>query len=415
MRAHWPLTARGTGALVLALACFVVASELGVRELVYFGVLLMTALAGSLVSLYLTHRTESVDRRLEPSVVPVEGHADVRVRVGVRSALPSAPGRWSDSLPRGLAGRAEGVFPTVGSGLRAGDRAVELHYTVTGVRRGIHSVGPLSVTSSDPFGLTRRRNLLGDRTSVVVVPAIVELSPLSSYAGDQGGSRHAATDQLGEGADNLIARPYSPGDSMRRIHWRATAHSDTLMVRQEEQESSPEATVVLDLGALRWAAEARQAPGTDPGFERAVSACVSVAARLVLDGYAVRVIDAEGHELAEPLDGGEWAQIETLTRELATLTTRRDDHLRELPRLFSGVVHGPVVLIAGRLDPEDAAALTPLAAHSALPILLAVSPIDESIAVASAVGWRAASIGLSDDLAVSWGAVAERGVNRVFG
>ena len=56
---------------------------------------------------------------------------------------------------------------------------------------------------------------------------------------------------------------------MRRIHWRATAHRDELMVRQEEQESTPEATVVLDRGVLRWSPEALRAPGADAGFEAA--------------------------------------------------------------------------------------------------------------------------------------------------
>ncbi|WP_438353976.1 DUF58 domain-containing protein [Microbacterium sp. CJ88] len=415
MRRVWPLTVRGTGALLLALACFVLASELGVIELVYFGVLLLAVLVAALVSLYLAHRTENVHRALSPDTVTVDRDAEVRVRVGVRTAMPSAPGGWRDTLPKGLTGRAQGVFPSLGSGLRSGDRSVDLHYTVTGVRRGVHAIGPLSVTSSDPFGLTRRQNLLGDRTKVIVVPAVVELASLAAYAGDMGGTQHTTTNQIGQGADNLIARPYTPGDSMRRIHWRATAHADTLMVRQEEQESTPQATVVLDRGALRWASDAMHAPGADPGFERAVSACVSVTARLVQDGYAVDVIDSDGTALAEPIDGGESAEVDDLTRHLATVTTRRDDHLPRLPHLFTGGLTGPVVVITGRFDEEDAVALAPLVHHSVLPVLLAVSPIEDGLTRATQAGWRAAAIRLDDDLGASWATVADRGANRVLG
>ena len=95
---------------------------------------------------------------------------------------------------------------------------------------------------------------------MTVAPAIVDLPPLTDFAGEAGGTLHTTTNQLGQGADNLVARPYVPGDSMRRIHWRATAHRDELMVRQEEQESTPEASVVLDRGVLRWSPEAMQAP-----------------------------------------------------------------------------------------------------------------------------------------------------------
>lgn len=41
----WPFTARGTGALLIATGCFIAATQLGLVELVYFGVLLVAAVA----------------------------------------------------------------------------------------------------------------------------------------------------------------------------------------------------------------------------------------------------------------------------------------------------------------------------------------------------------------------------------
>lgn len=414
MRRLWPLTVRGTGALILAIGCFVLANELGLIELVYFGILLCAVLVASIVSLYLMRRTESVSRSLAPEMPTVGREATVTVRVGVRTAIPTAQGVWRDTVPRGLSGRAEGVFPSLGSGLRGGERSVELHYTVTGVRRGIHPLGPLSVTSSDPFGLAKRSNLLGERTQVTVAPAVVDLPPLSDFAGDSGGMLHSTTNQLGQGADNLIARPYAPGDSMRRIHWRATAHRDTLMVRQEEQESAPAAVVVLDRGVLRWAPEAMQAPGADPGFEIAVSACVSIVARLVHDGYSVEVIDSDGLPLTEPIEGGDSAEVEAMTTHFATLTARRDDHLTHLSSLFAGTMTGPIVVITGRFDPRDADALAPLVHHSTLPILLAAAASGDALDRASDDGWRTATIDPDADLAVAWATAADRGVSHVF-
>ena len=174
--------------------------------------------------------------------------------------------------------------------------------------------------STDPFGSRGARTLFGERTPVTVAPAIDR--PAAAHRLRGRGRRHAAhhDNQLGQGADNLVARPYVPGDSMRRIHWRATAHRDELMVRQEEQESTPEATVVLDRGVLRWSPEAMHAPGADPGFEAGVSACVSAVARLVHDGYAVEVLDTDGIVLAERIDGGDMTEVE------AMLVALRDRH-----------------------------------------------------------------------------------------
>ena len=168
MRRLWPLTVLGTGALILALTCFVMANEFGVTELMYFGILLVAVIVASVASLYLSRRSDVVSRSLTPDVASVGRTSLVSVTVGVRTALPTPPGVWNDVLPKGLRGKAEGIFPALGSGLRRSDRVVDLSYAVTGVRRGIHSIGPLSVRSTDPFGLARRQTLFGERTPVTV-------------------------------------------------------------------------------------------------------------------------------------------------------------------------------------------------------------------------------------------------------
>jgi uncharacterized protein (DUF58 family) len=412
MRRARPLTARGAGALVAAIASFVVAHQAGIVELVYFGVLLLALLAVSVVSLFVARHTEAVTRSLSPDVVAVGRDSLVRVRVGLRSALPTAPGRWDDTLSDGLAGRAGGRFPANGAGLRS-ESTVEVSYTVTGRRRGIHSLGPLTVTATDPFGLVRRRFRLGTRTRVTVAPAIVDLSALPRAAGEAGGMLQTATAQLGQGTDNLVARPYTPGDSMRRIHWRATAHRDTLMVRQEEQEASPRATVVLDRGALRWGSEALLTPGVDPAFETAVSTAVSATMRLVREGYTVELVDSDGTALWDPVTGGETSDVEALAAHLATLTTRKGDDLGRVAVMFAGVLTGPVVVVTGRLAAEDAVALAPAAHHSSLPILLGVGSAAAAVEHARGFGWHAATVPPESDPARAWGVAIDRGVTHV--
>ncbi len=338
----------------------------------------------------------------------------VNVRVGVRTAVPTAPGSWTDTIPKGLSGKAEGIFPALGSDLRGNERVVDLSYVVKGEKRGVHYIGPLSVRSTDPFGLARRSNVFGQRTAVTVAPATVDLPPLTDYAGAAGGSLHTTTNQLGQGADNLVARPYVPGDSMRRIHWRATAHRDTLMVRQEEQESTPEASVVIDRSAARWAPDAMSRPGDDPGFEIAVVACVSVVARLVHDGYAVEVLDSDGTVLVERIEGGDIADIDVMLAQFATLIARRDDTLGRIPRLFSGVSTGPIILIVGRFDPADAEVIGIVAQHSSLPLVFAVAPVGDALQRAAEAGWHIGVIDPEADLAVAWSSAVGRGTNHAL-
>lgn len=410
---RWPLTPRGTGAVVLAIGCFVAAHAFRIVELIFIGVLLLSAVAASLITLTLARRTETVARAFHPDVASAGSEVEVRLRVKTRSPIPAAQGRWRDTLPDGVDGDAWGVFPATGSSMRSGGEAVELGYTVTAERRGVRLIGPLSVVATDPFGFARRRHTIGRPLPLTITPQIIDLGPLIEQPGEAGGSMHTATDQLGQGSDNLIPRVYVPGDSMRRIHWRASAHRDQLMVRQEEQETTPEATVILDTARARWDDDASRSPGADPDFETAISLCASAAARLVQEGYVVTVRSGDGMPLADPIAGGDAVAVEQLAIDLATLTAHGDAAPNALVALFAGVSAGPVVVITGALGEADAAALAPLAHHSALPLLIALATEHRSLERLTSAGWRALALSGEDDPAAVWSVLVDRGGHRV--
>jgi uncharacterized protein (DUF58 family) len=413
--AGWPLTLRGTGALLIAIVSFVVARELGIVELMYIGCLLLALLVAGFAVLHIGRRVGQAERTLRPDIVPVGSTTRVHARVSMRSVVPFGAVRWSDGLPTALEGEARGDasgFATRAAGV---DQPLDIVYSARAVRRGVWSIGPLTLRTTDPFGLVRRTHRPAGDTRIVAVPATIPLPQVAISAGEAGGALHASTDQLGQGADNLIARPYAPGDSMRRIHWRATAHRDALMVRQEEQESTPAATVLLDLGAPRWDPSARHGTGEDPAFEAALSACVSIVLRFARDGYQVDIVDTDGTPPCEPLAGVDAPEdVEQMLVRFASLTSRRDDTLPGLARLYAGAQAGPVVLITGILRLQDADALAPLAHHSSLPILLTTTPSGDALARATQAGWRTAAIGPDTDLADVWSEVADRGAHRVF-
>ena len=214
-RGRWPLTLRGMGALVLAGACFVLAGEFGIVELMYIGCLLIALLVAGFCVLHIGRRVGEAVRTLRPDVVPVGSATRVHAVVSMRSISSSGLVRWVDALPAGLEGPASGEVTGFGSRFSGQDQTIEIDYTATAVRRGIWSIGPLALRTTDPFGLVRRTHRPVGDTRVVAVPAAVSLPHVAISAGEAGGALHASTDQLGQGADNLIARPYAPGDSMR--------------------------------------------------------------------------------------------------------------------------------------------------------------------------------------------------------
>ncbi len=418
MFSRWPLTLRGTGAVALAIVCIVVAQRFGLAELLYVAALLLVLVSASAATLYLVPSTERVTRSFAPDTPAVGGEATVRMRVEIRSLLPAAQGRWRDGLPPGLSGDASGIVPSAPGRGRAPAAPVE--YRVTALHRGIQPVGPLSLLTIDPFGLARRRRRVGRPDPLTVTPAVVDLGPLIDQPGDLGGGMHSTVDRLGEGSDNLIPRHYAAGDSMRRIHWRASAHRGELMVRQEEQETTPEALVVLDRSAAHWSVEATRATGTDPAFETAVSACASVATRLAREGYLVTVVDGDGHALSDAIDGGDLTALAQLGVDLATVRAHRDSGLGGLVGVLAGATIGPLVVVTGALRAMDASVLAPLVPHSALPVLIVVGaqqdPDGEGArAQAARSGWRVAIAPTEAELAAAWNDAVDRGMRRAAG
>ena len=103
-------------------------------------------------------------------------------------------------------------------------------------RRGLYTLGRLSVTSGDPFGLFRFTKSFGRAQSVLVYPLPVELSglhlPPAELLGD--GRLHRPTHYVTSSA--VSVRQYEYGDSYNRIHWPSTARTRELMVKLFEMD-----------------------------------------------------------------------------------------------------------------------------------------------------------------------------------
>lgn len=381
MRRRRTLTLRGTGALVAALGCMISANLAGSRILLYIGLLLAVLTLFSVIAVRAPRRSGTVTRRISTDLLTVSETSRVTVGFTLR-ALRVPHGLWHDVLPDAVTGDSGGEYPPENG---------QLSYPITGVRRGIWALGPLMLRTVDPFGLAQREQAFGDTRSITVVPEVITLAPLAVRVGAAGGTAHTSSSRLGQGSDNLSPRGYIPGDSMRRIHWRATAHRGQLMVRQEEEESSPDAVVVIDRSSRHW-----DPPGSDadPTFEAAVSLCASSAVHLASEGYSVDVIDSAG-ALLGTLRGHE-DDRDGLLVALATVAPRGES--RDLATLIGGTPPGPLVYIAGRLDEEDAALLRPSGA--AAPLLFSTELLPGAAEAARQHGWTVSPLGA--DIAEAW-------------
>lgn len=113
--------------------------------------------------------------------------------------------------------------------------------------RGIYQIGPTSFAFSDPFGLFQLRRTVGEKQTLIVHPATVDLPGFVLLPADLPGEgpRHVRSNHVTTSAFGV--RDYAHGDALNRISWKATAHHDRIMVKEFEVEPANNVWVLLDL------------------------------------------------------------------------------------------------------------------------------------------------------------------------
>lgn len=165
-------------------------------------------------------------------------------------------------------------------------------YRVPTERRGVLTIGPLLAVRSDVLGLARSVSGVAGIDEILVAPRAFELSMPELGDGVLGRHLLAQSVRLGPGEFHSL-REYVPGDEPRTIHWRASARSDELKVRQHSAEGLRRCTVVLD----------QQVPGGgghDEAFERAVVAAASLVHSADQAGLETRFATTGGVDLRGP-------------------------------------------------------------------------------------------------------------------
>lgn len=113
-------------------------------------------------------------------------------------------------------------------------------------RRGWHTLGPTDMLATDPWGVVSRRQRIDSQSSVLVYPRMVPIDQLVVPARQPLGDFKPSTPLVEDPMRVSGVRPYVPGDSPRRIHWRATARTGELQTRIFEPSANPVAALFLD-------------------------------------------------------------------------------------------------------------------------------------------------------------------------
>jgi uncharacterized protein (DUF58 family) len=390
------VTRRGIGFVVVGVLSFAAAPLLSLPAMLYVTGLLLGLVIVSAVFVLVGHSRVRIERSFSPQVVAPGAQSRATVQVTNLSVLPCLEARWEDHLPHGISGDSVGTLPALG-GSHSTESRVTFTYTLQGLQRGRHQIGPLRVDVQDPFGLVYRRHSFGATVPLTVLPRRVELAPIAARGGSDDGATVPAPQNVGIGDDDIIARTYLPGDALKRIHWKATAHRAQLMVRQEEQQVTPRASVILDAdpSSQGTARDRKDAWEYSPGFEWSVIATASIAAHLARAGYVVTVLSS-GRSVDRVIADGQ-DTIEDAMVDLAVVEPEPVDHHGRFEADRAAFV------VLGRLTASRAQHwVTALATSRTIHAFVARGTTSDALDLLDAARWKVVSYAPGDDLAEAW-------------
>ena len=155
--------------------------------------------------------------------------------------------------------------------------SVRQNVPITFARRGAYRQDAFRIVTRFPFGFLQKARRVELQAEALVYPSVepsrdfVEILP----------ALQGALESLskGGGHDLYALRGYVPTDSARHVHWKASARSGSLIVREFTREDDCRVLLVLDPHVSDPITGLNPAQSADASerFERAVTLCASVA------------------------------------------------------------------------------------------------------------------------------------------
>jgi uncharacterized protein (DUF58 family) len=140
-------------------------------------------------------------------------------------------------------------------------------------RRGIYRQEAFRIVSRFPFGFLQKARRLDLPTEALVYPSVEASAEFLDIRPGIQGAMESFT--KGRGHDLYALRNYQANDSARLVHWKASARSGTLMVREFAREDDCNVLLVFDPHSA--AADPSASPAEKERFERAVTLCAAIA------------------------------------------------------------------------------------------------------------------------------------------
>lgn len=366
------------GWLVLAAAAvsFLLSIVLGWVEFTFLGA---TLLAGFLIAVCFVfgRSTYSVLIELNPRRVVAGDRALGRMLVtnsGSKAVLPTRM-----ELPVG-AGVAEFMVPRLAPGAES-----EELFAMPTHRRALILAGPAISVRGDQLGLVRRTVSWTEQVELFVHPQTTRLlATARGLVRDLEGQTSAVITNSDLAFHAL--RQYEAGDDIRNVHWRTSARTGQLMVRQYTETRRSQLLLVQSAETTHYA--------SDDEFELAISVMASIGSQVIREKTNLNVVwekaTLRNRSVTALLDDS--CRIQPVSGEHASLRDFVRAATRKLP-----VPSLTVIVVGSQASTQDVRSISTLYGQDTVLIAVRVE-LGAQPALAKIGGTMLATVGKLSDL-----------------
>jgi uncharacterized protein (DUF58 family) len=180
------------------------------------------------------------------------------------------------------------IHPTITSILPMGREII--HKKIVAKYRGLYELGPIDVTMTDALGVMTRKQRIFSSIPVKVYPRIYNIESINLKSMQSYGTLTTKQKAFEDNSSVSDIKKYSPGESIKKMHWKISAKKGSLFVKNYEMTGSAATYIFLDFKRNSYKGE-----NLRDLEERAVEAASSITSYLLKNSVSIEMYINSGN------------------------------------------------------------------------------------------------------------------------
>lgn len=180
------------------------------------------------------------------------------------------------------------IHPTITSILPMGREII--HKKIVAKYRGLYELGPIDVTMTDALGVMTRKQRIFSSIPVKVYPRIYNIESINLKSMQSYGTLTTKQKAFEDNSSVSDIKKYSPGESIKKMHWKISAKKGSLFVKNYEMTGSAATYIFLDFKRNSYKGE-----NLRDLEERAVETASSITSYLLKNSVSIEMYINSGN------------------------------------------------------------------------------------------------------------------------